>query len=76
MSHTSANPSKTNAKSQSDTPLNDIGDGIDRQEMVSVAAYFRAENRGVGGGDSLADWLSAEAEIDAMLKNRKDIKAH
>lgn len=76
MPHTSAHPSKTIAKSQSTTPQNDIRDGIDREEMISVAAYFHAEHRGFGGGDALADWLAAEAEIDAMLNSRKDIKVH
>ena len=56
--------------------MNDVGDGIDRQEWISVAAYFRAEHRGFWDGDPLSDWLTAEAEIDAMLKNRENIKAH
>ena len=61
---------------QSATLKNEIGEEIDRDEMISVAAYYRAEHRGFVGGDSLADWLSAEAEIDAILKNRKGIKVH
>jgi len=76
MTRTSANPTKTIAKSQSAAPDNDIGDKTDREEMISVAAYFRAEHRGFGEGDPLADWLAAEAEIDAMLNNREDIKVH
>jgi len=76
MLRTSVNPTKTIAKSQSATPENEISDGIAREEMISVAAYFRAEQRGFGEGDSLADWLAAEAEIDAMFSNRKDIKVH
>ena len=61
---------------QSATLKNEIGEEIDRDEMISVAAYYRAEHRGFVEGDSLADWLSAEAEIDAILKNRKGIKVH
>jgi len=61
---------------QSATLKNDIGEEIDRDEMISVAAYYRAEHRGFVGDDSLADWLSAEAEIDAIHKNSKDIKVH
>jgi len=76
MPHTSANPGKKIAKSISADPENDIGDGIDREGMISVAAYFRAEHRGFWDGDPLADWLAAEAEIDATLNNRKDIKVH
>lgn len=38
-----------------------------RQEMISTAAYYRAERRGFRGGNEMQDWLDAEAEIDAML---------
>lgn len=39
--------------------------GVDRaqlDEMIAVAAYFRAEHRGFAPGDELADWFDAEAE--------------
>ena len=35
--------------------------------MIAEAAYFRAERRGFQGGDPVADWLEAEAEINARL---------
>jgi len=41
------------------------GNGEDREEMVAIAAYYRAERRGFDGGDPMLDWLEAEAEIDA-----------
>jgi len=34
-------------------------------DQVAVGAYFHAEHRGFNGGDPMADWLAAEAEIDA-----------
>lgn len=74
MANTSATPGKSNKKVQPATLKNEIGDGLDREEMISVAAYYHAEHRGFAEDDSLADWLSAEAEIDAMHKDRKDIK--
>lgn len=74
MTNMSAIPSKSNKKVHPAILKNDIGDGLDREEMISVAAYYLAEYRGFGGGDPLADWLAAEAEIDAMHMNRKDIK--
>ncbi len=43
----------------------------ERWHMISVSAYFRAEQRGFVGGDPAADWHSAEAEIDTMLANKK-----
>ena len=76
MPHKSANSGKASAKSKSATTWNDIGDGLDREGMISVAAYFHAEHRGFGGGDALADWLAAEAEIDAMLNSSKGVKTH
>jgi hypothetical protein len=81
MLHTSTHSGKTSTKHQPatpkpTTPKKDIGDGIDREKMISVAAYFHAEHRGLGGGDPLSDWLAAETEIDEMLKKHKDIKVH
>lgn len=43
------------------------GNGEDREEMVAIAAYYRAERRGFDGGDPMLDWLEAEAEIDAAV---------
>lgn len=39
----------------------------ERQRMISEAAYLRAAQRGFHGGDPLADWLAAEAEINRAL---------
>jgi septation ring formation regulator EzrA len=39
-------------------------------EFAAEAAYFRAERRGFNGGDAVADWLEAEAEIDRRLRER------
>ena len=38
-----------------------------RRQMIAEAAYFRAERRGFSGGDPIADWLEAEAEVDTNL---------
>ena len=37
------------------------------RQMIEEAAYLRAEKRGFSGGDPVADWLAAEAEIDELL---------
>ncbi len=37
--------------------------------MIAEAAYFRAERRGFSAGHELADWLEAEAEVDATLRH-------
>ena len=49
---------------------------MSREEMISIAAYYHAEQRGFSGGDSLADWLAAEAEIDAMIGNTNNTVIH
>jgi hypothetical protein len=38
-----------------------------RATLIARAAYFRAMNRGFAPGHELADWLAAEAEVDAEL---------
>lgn len=43
-----------------------------RQQMIALAAYFRAEQRGFAPGDPVADWLDAEREIDERLGLRDD----
>lgn len=54
----------------------DMGDEVDREEMISVAAYYRSQQHGLDDSDPFLDWLAAEEEIDAALKNRKDIHIH
>lgn len=39
----------------------------DRRQMIAEAAYLRAERRGFTPGGELEDWLTAEAEVDALL---------
>ena len=39
----------------------------ERLEMISEAAYYRAEARGFSPGDQLRDWLEAESLVDEML---------
>lgn len=40
----------------------------ERRAMIAEAAYFHAERRGFAPGDTVQDWLNAEAEIDALLR--------
>ena len=40
----------------------------ERWRMIAEAAYYIAQRRGFMGGDSVADWLAAEAEVDGRLK--------
>lgn len=47
---------------------------VPRHEMIAAAAYFRAEQRGFVGGDSLDDWLAAEAEVDERLRQAGTVR--
>jgi hypothetical protein len=48
----------------------------EHHEQVAVAAYFHAEHRGFNGGDPVADWLAAEAEINAALNKGEAVSIH
>jgi hypothetical protein len=43
---------------------------LSREDMIALAAYLRAEARGFVGGDPVEDWLAAEAEVDARLRQQ------
>jgi hypothetical protein len=40
-----------------------------RNQMISIAAYFRSEKRDFHSKDDLADWLESEGEIDRHLNS-------
>ena len=40
----------------------------DRRAMIAEAAYLRSERRGFAPGYETEDWLTAEVEVDALLK--------
>lgn len=42
---------------------------IPREQLIAVAAYFRAEQRGFAPGNEMSDWLDAEADVEHMLGN-------
>lgn len=58
----------TSSTQSSATSMKTAAAGADRHQMIKVAAYYLAEQRGFNGGDPVADWLAAETRIDAMLK--------
>ena len=39
---------------------------LERDEIVRIAAYYRAERRGFAPGYEWDDWLAAEAEVGAL----------
>ena len=38
----------------------------EREQMIAVAAYYRAEQHGFSPGQEMEDWLRAEKEIGAL----------
>lgn len=39
----------------------------ERQRLTQEIAYLFAEKRGFSGGDAVADWLEAEAEVNSRF---------
>jgi hypothetical protein len=59
-----AKPARTTAKKPAAPALSPE----QRRYYVEVAAYYIAERRGFHGGGELDDWVTAEAEIDRLLR--------
>lgn len=51
--------------------LASIGEEKQRHNMIELAAYYRAQQRGFVPGSELQDWLDAEQEIGARLDSRE-----
>jgi hypothetical protein len=74
-----ASPRKSPAKPKATKPKvakpkaperNDVATSltpVERQRMVELAAFFRAERRGFAPGHEFEDWLAAEAEIAVLV---------
>jgi Protein of unknown function (DUF2934) len=40
----------------------------ERRQLISEAAYYRAQERGFAGGDPIQDWLEAEMEVSVRFR--------
>jgi hypothetical protein len=47
----------------------DINDRSEREQMIAIAAYLKAEKRGFTPNHDLDDWLEAEIEIEGFLNS-------
>ena len=67
MSSSKARPkgSRSEAPPRTGVPMSPTA--AERHEMISVAAYYRAEHRGFASGCADQDWLEAEIEIDRLI---------
>jgi hypothetical protein len=57
------NAKKGNAEAQAGPALS----AQERQRLIALAAYFRAEKRGFAPGCELQDWIEAEAEVLRLI---------
>lgn len=46
----------------------------ERQRMIAENAYYRAQQRGFNGGQSMDDWLAAEREVNRLLPSPQQQK--
>ena len=42
----------------------------ERERLIALAAYFRAEKRGFAPGYELQDWVEAEVEVKRLIGDR------
>lgn len=63
----STSPAPATARPRARPKKAEAVDPEQRRHLIAEAAYFKAERRGFAGGGELADWIEAEAEIDAIL---------
>ena len=53
------------SEAEAQSPLPSPGE---REHLIAVTAYYRAQSRNFEPGRELEDWLAAEAEIDATTR--------
>ncbi|MEA3108951.1 MAG: hypothetical protein QOI88_3556 [Gammaproteobacteria bacterium] len=46
-----------------------IASESERQSLIAIEAYLRAERRNFAAGHELEDWLAAEADVNARLSH-------
>jgi len=63
---TIVNKSAANFQSVPTKQAQSVANSLDRQQLIAMAAYYRADRRGFEGGYEVQDWLEAEAEIDGI----------
>lgn len=64
----SAGQTKMGDQPQQASQVSDAA-AIPREQLISEAAYYKAEQRGFQPGNEMADWFEAESDVDRMLGN-------
>ena len=47
---------------------------VNLEQMIAVAAYYKAEKRGLYPGNELQDWLEAKSDIISVVYSKKQVK--
>ena len=47
---------------------------VNLEQMIAVAAYYKAEKRGFYPGNELQDWLEAKSDIISVVYSKKQVK--
>ena len=47
---------------------------VNLEQMIAVAAYYKAEKRGFYPGNELQDWLEAKSDIISGVYSKKQVK--
>lgn len=63
---TKQRPNSTESQEQETSVAHGGLTTTEREQMVAVAAYYRAEQRGFSSGNEVEDWLWAEKEIESL----------
>jgi hypothetical protein len=73
LAETTDVPQSTPVRRKAQTPAENYeNDGqIDLRELIARRAYEIYEERGMGHGDDVNDWLRAEAEVKSAMKPEK-----
>lgn len=51
-------------------PPSSASDAYPREQMIAEAAYFHAQRRGFTPANEMCDWLQADVDAEALLRNR------
>ena len=65
--HVAGSRSAGSVEVPGELPKKEASQPVDRNTLVALAAYYRAEKRNFFPGGELDDWLAAEREVDAAL---------
>lgn len=66
--YNSAGQTKTGEQPQQARQGSDAS-AIPREQLISEAAYYKAEQRGFQPGNEMTDWFEAESDVDRMLRS-------